>query len=152
MKTSSNGIALIKTFEGFRATPYKDVAGKLTIGFGHLILAGEVFGALSSVEATALLMKDVADKAEVYVNKFTTFPLTQNQFDALVSFTFNEGGENYRTSTLLKYVNSSQYEKVPAELCNWVFVHVNGKAVVNAGLLSRRQKEGELFSSPDSPS
>ena len=59
MNVSSRGVDLIKSFEGFSAVPYKDVKGLLTIGFGHLIKPGEVFGALSSVEATSLLERDV---------------------------------------------------------------------------------------------
>ena len=59
MNISNNGIELIKKFEGFSAVPYKDVAGYPTIGFGHKIVAGEVFGSIGSMEATSLLMKDV---------------------------------------------------------------------------------------------
>ena len=141
MKTSENGIELIKKFEGFRATPYKDIAGYPTIGYGHLILKGEVFGAISSMEADRLLRQDVADKAEKFVNDLVKVPLTQNEFDALVSFTFNLGGMALKGSTLLKLLNAGQKEKVPGEFLKWDIAGGHP----SSSLLQRRQKEAELF-------
>ena len=71
MITSKAGIDFVKRHEGFRATPYRDVAGVMTIGYGHAIQKGEVFGALSSLEATAVLGRDLAI-AEAAVNKLVT--------------------------------------------------------------------------------
>jgi GH24 family phage-related lysozyme (muramidase) len=142
MKTSQSGIDLIKKFEGFSATPYKDIAGLLTIGYGHLILPSEHFGALSSVEAYALLMRDIAEKAEYFVNKFVTVDLLQNEFDALVSFTFNVGGANFQKSTLLKLLNAGKKEDVPQEFLKWA----NAGGHKSEALLKRRQLEAKLFS------
>ena len=142
MKTSQQGIDLIKKFEGFRATQYLDIAGLPTIGFGHQVLPGEHFGAISSVEATALLLRDVADKAEYFVNKFVTVELTQNEFDALVSFTYNLGGANFRKSTLLKLLNQGNKEAVPGEMLKWDFAGGHKSDAI----LQRRRKEAELFS------
>ena len=142
MKTSESGIALIKSFEGFSATPYKDIAGLLTIGYGHLILPNEHFGAISSVEADALMRKDVAEKAEYFVNKFVTVDLLQNEFDALVSFTYNVGGANFQKSTLLKVLNLGQKENVPKELLKWDFAGGHKSDAI----LKRRQQEAKLFS------
>jgi len=142
MKTSETGIALIKAFEGFSATPYKDVAGLLTIGYGHLILPGEVFGAISSMEADLLMRKDVAEKAERFVNDLVEVPLKQNEFDALVSFTFNVGGANFKKSTLLKVLNEGKKENVPQELLKWDFAGGHQSDAI----LKRRQKEARLFS------
>ena len=147
MKTSQQGIDLIKKFEGFSVTPYKDIAGLLTIGYGHLILPGEHFGAISSVEAVALLARDIAEKAEYFVNKFVTVPLTQNEFDALVSFTFNVGGANFQKSTLLKVLNAGKKEAVKGELLKWDFAGGHKSDAI----LQRRLKEAALFEGNTSP-
>jgi len=141
MKISQSGINLIKQFEGFSATPYKDIAGLLTIGYGHLILPGEHFGAISSVEAAALLIRDIADKAEYFVNKFVTVDLLQNEFDALVSFTYNVGGANFQKSTLLKLLNAGKKEDVPQEFLKWD----NAGGHKSEALLKRRRLEAKLF-------
>ena len=140
MKISNAGLTLIKTFEGFRATPYRDVVGKLTIGFGHLIKAGEVFGAVSSIEATSLLQVDVAF-AEDCINSHVTSEISQDQFDALVSFVYNLGCTNFLSSTLLKYVNLYNFELAAAEFKKWN--HAGG--IVIAGLTNRRLAEAALF-------
>lgn len=141
MKISDRGLELIKKFEGFRAIPYKDVVGKLTIGFGHLILPGEVFGALSSTEATQLLRKDCA-KAEACVNNCVKVQLNQNQFDALVSFVYNLGCASLMASTLLKDLNKGDFIAAENEFHKWN--HAGG--VVVAGLTNRRNQEAQLFS------
>ena len=144
MEISDTGIELIKSFEGFRATPYEDVAGKMTIGFGHLILPGEVFGALSSVEATALLIRDIAEKAEKWIDLYVKVNLTQNEYDALCSFVYNVGAGNFRSSTLLDKLNQFEKPSVPTEMLKWCKA---GGATVK-GLLQRRQKEADLFQGP----
>ena len=140
MKISSDGINFIKQFEGFSATPYKDVGGLLTIGFGHLIKQGEVFGALSSVEATALLQRDV-EAFEFAVNKMIVVTITQNQFDALVSFAYNLGAHSLLSSTLLRKLNLGDFPDAANEFLKWN--HVNGQVV--DGLTRRRQAEQKLF-------
>jgi lysozyme len=140
MKCSDVGLDLIKQFEGFRAIPYKDVKGLLTIGWGHLIKPGEVFGALSSVEATAILSRDVQE-AQDCINFYVKVALTQNQFDALCSFVFNLGCANFHNSTLCKYCNSGDYNAAAEEFPKWCFA---GKVKVE-GLLKRRLAEQELF-------
>lgn len=140
MQLSDKGIELIKTFEGFSAIPYNDVVGRPTIGFGHLILPGEVFGSIGSMEATALLRKDCS-KAVSCVNNNVKVQLNQNQFDALVSFTYNLGCGNFMASTLLKYVNLGNFQAAAAEFHKWN--HAGGKVV--DGLTKRRNKEAQLF-------
>lgn len=140
MKTSEKGLKFLMDREGFRATPYKDSGGKLTIGFGHLILRGEVFGAISSVEATALLERDVVI-AETCINNFVREPLNQNEFDALVSFVFNLGCANFKGSTLLALLNEGDFDGASNEFPKWC--HVNG--VVDKGVLKRRGLEKDLF-------
>lgn len=143
MKISSKGLDLIKEFEGFRAVPYKDAVGLPTIGYGHLIKKGEVFGAISSVEATAILSRDVED-AENSVNKMVNVPINQHQFDALVSFTYNLGGHSLLSSTLLKKLNLKDFEGAAEEFLKWD--HAGGKQL--PGLTRRRKAEKELFECP----
>jgi len=140
MNISQKGIELIKSFEGFRAVPYKDIAGILTIGFGHKIVAGEVFGAISSLEATAILHRDV-QWAVTIINTAVEVTLTQNQFDALCSFTYNVGAHAFATSTLLKLINEDDFAGAAKEFLKW---DIAGNKV-SASLLARRQKEMELF-------
>lgn len=141
MEVSDKGLSLIKQFEGFSAIPYKDTGGRMTIGFGHLIKKGEVFGAISSVEAASLLMQDVQFAVNC-IEDNATAELTQNEFDALVSFVYNLGCANFKSSTLLKYVNLYNMELAAGEFKKWG--NVNGKP--SKGLLNRRLKEAALFS------
>ena len=140
MNISKHGLELIKSFEGFRAVPYKDIAGYPTIGFGHKIVAGEVFGAISSLEATNLLEKDV-QWAVTIINSAVMVLINQNEFDALCSFTYNVGAHAFATSTLLKLLNEEDFEGAAKEFLKWD--RAGGK--VSAGLLARRQKEKVLF-------
>ncbi len=141
MRASDNGIALICEYEGFSATVYRDAAGLPTIGYGHLIVAGECFSQpLSETAARPLLRCDVA-VAERAVAKFITAPLTQNQYDALVSFTFNLGGGVLQRSTLRRVLNRGEYDAVPREMMRYVWA--GGRKL--PGLIRRRAAEAGLF-------
>ncbi len=140
MKTSQNGIDLIKKFEGFSAIPYKCMAGKLTIGYGHVIKHYENYKKLTTEEAEEILKKDV-EFVENFINKNVSKKLNQNQFDALVSLVFNIGVGNFGASTLLKYLNSCEFEKAANEFDRWIYV----KKVKSKGLAKRRKMEKELF-------
>lgn len=142
MKTSENGIKFIEGFEGFSATVYPDVGGRNTVGFGHLIKPGETFDTITQDQASALLGQDLL-VAENAVNNLVTVTLNQNQFDALVDFTYNLGAGNLRTSHLLAAVNNSDFVTAASEFPKWD--HCGG--VVCEGLLRRRQAESDLFSS-----
>jgi GH24 family phage-related lysozyme (muramidase) len=141
MNISAKGLALIKESEGFRADEYLDVAGKPTIGYGHLIKKGEDFSkGVTEEQATGLLQKDVA-WAEEAVAAHVLVPLNQNQFDALVDFTFNLGAGRLKESTLLKLVNEGKMEQAAEQFARWV--RAGGK--VQPGLVTRRQKERDLW-------
>ncbi len=146
-KTSDAGLQFIATFEGFSSTVYLDAAGYPTIGYGHLITAKDPphikNGPLSREESLALLAEDVKI-AEAAVRRYISVPLTQSQFDALVSFTFNLGGGSLRDSTLRRKLNGGDYSSVPSELMRWV--RAGGK-VLN-GLIRRRREEGLMFARP----
>jgi lysozyme len=143
MNASSKALDLIKESESFAAEPYVCPAGKLTVGYGHVILNGEVHPyPLTEEYAVKLLVKDVA-WAEAAINGFVKVALTQDQFDALVSFVFNVGKENFRTSTLLKKINAGDYAGAASEFDRWIYAA--GK-VLN-GLKTRRNKERALWES-----
>lgn len=107
MITSQKGLDLIKQSENFSPIPYLCPARQWTVGWGHVILRGEKFTSITKQEGEALLSKDVA-LTEICINKYVKVPLTQNQFDALVSFIFNIGRRNFLGSTMLKELNNAR--------------------------------------------
>ncbi|POT54650.1 lysozyme [Citrobacter amalonaticus] len=139
MKTDVNGLNIIKHFEGLRLQAYKCPANIWTIGYGHTasVLPNDV---ITREQAITLLRKDV-EESERAVKHYVHVPLTQNQFDALVSFVFNLGGGNFSTSTLLKKLNAGDYNGAASEFGRWV--NVGGKP--QPGLVRRREAESELF-------
>jgi len=144
MSISLRGLAHIKGWEGFKSSVYLDVAGLPTIGYGHLIKPHERFTTITEAQAGALLAKDVTS-AESAVNKYVKVPLTQNQFDALVSFAFNVGNGAFANSTMLKRINEGKYTEAGYEFGRWVFITVGGKKTVSAGLVNRRTADYNLF-------
>jgi len=146
VKTSKPGLDLIKGFEGLRLTAYYDVVGVLTIGYGHT--GDDVYEGLTITELQAeqLLQKDLA-RFEQAVNKLITVPLNQNQFDALVSFTYNVGEGALEESTLRKRLNSGEKPNIAAsqELPRWA---KGGNGEVIEGLARRRGAEVDLFCKP----
>ncbi len=138
-----NGIDLIKKFEGFEPEIYLDAAGLPTIGYGHLIRKGEhkMFeNGISREAGEALLIKDV-QAAERAVLRLIDVPLTDGQFDALVSFTFNVGSGALQRSTLRRKVNREEHNEVPREFLRWVWA--GGRKL--KGLVRRRQEESTLY-------
>ena len=144
MNYGEEGLALTKSFESCRLTPYRDGGGVWTDGYGntHRVAPGI---AISQNKADTDLVMNVADAVDT-VNDYTTVPLTQNQFDALVDFTFNCGAGAFKTSTLLRKLNADDYDGACAELSRWN--KDNGQVV--AGLSRRRAAEQELFNRSDS--
>ncbi|SFD84088.1 Flagellum-specific peptidoglycan hydrolase FlgJ [Chitinophaga sp. CF118] len=150
---SATGIALIKRLEGFRAQKYNDQAGHCTIGYGTLIHKGNCNGdaseqpyanGVTDERATELLMTRVGDFQRT-INEQITVSLNQNQFDALVSFVYNIGSENFRRSTLRRLLNQGSYTSVPTEMRKWVKIRQNGALVDSQGLVNRRNAEIELY-------
>lgn len=144
MRTSDAGVALIKEYEGCRLTAYKCPAGIWTIGYGHTSAAGDPV-----VSSGMRITKDEADKIlrqdlvqyENGVSKFVDVDLSQNQFDALVSFAYNVGVGAFQKSTLLRKLNKSDYASVPAELMKWT--RAGGREL--PGLVRRRRAEAKLW-------
>ena len=138
---SSRGLNLIKQFEGFQPKAYRCPAGLHTIGYGHVIKAEESFSQpLSEPEAETLLLQDV-EVATKAVHRLIKVPLTQGQFDALVSFTFNCGAGALQRSTLRACVNREEHMQAPAELLKWT--RSCGKFLT--GLMRRRMAEALLY-------
>ena len=143
MKTGSNGISLIKQFEGCRLKAYPDPAtggAPWTIGYGHTgndVRPGRLW---TQVQADSALISDLA-QCERSISRLVKVNLTQNQFDALVSFVFNVGSGNLQSSTLLRKLNSGDYKGAADEFLKWN--KAAGK-VMN-GLVARRAAERELF-------
>jgi GH24 family phage-related lysozyme (muramidase) len=148
MKTSSKGISLIKAHEGLRLHAYLCPAGVWTIGYGHTSAAGEptvVKGMrITNAEADSILRRDLA-AFERGVARRVKVGLTQNQFDALVSFAFNVGLGAFERSTLLRKLNAGRYGDVPAELMKWT----RGGGRELPGLVNRRRDEAGLWRSAD---
>ena len=157
------GLDLIKKFEGIpdgdpttvNIDPYLDPIDIWTIGWGHAISIGNVFlrgkqnreaacdlypGGITLKQAEELLRGDVLDTCRD-VESLAEVELTDNQFGALVSFTFNLGRGNLAKSTLLKKLNAGDYTGAAAEFHKW---NKAGGKVLN-GLVARRAAEAELF-------
>jgi lysozyme len=147
-KISNNGRQFIANFEGVEYAPYNDGYGKMTIGIGHLIKPGESFGRLTDKEVSELFTKDIAiyEKA---VNDSIKVPLTQNQFDALVSFGFNvgpawiTGKHSQGQAEIVKMIN----RRAPRiEIyAHWVKHFNRSDGQFSQGLQNRRQAEAKLF-------
>ncbi|MDB2414170.1 lysozyme [Rickettsiales bacterium] len=142
---TQKGLNLIKRFEGFEPEIYLDAAGLPTIGYGHLLLPGEAEmfkNGISEAAGGALLIKDVL-LAERAVCRLIKVPLTDGQFDALVSFTFNLGSGALQRSTLRWKVNREEHEAALAEFMKWVWA--GGKKL--KGLKKRREAETVRYKS-----
>lgn len=145
MQTSQNGINLIKGFESCRLHAYLDAnkVGVPTIGYGHT--HGVQMGmTITQAQAESFLKADLVQRESV-VNSNVSVPLTQNQFDALMSLVYNVGAGNFIGHTLLRKLNAGLYEDAADEFPKWD--HASG--VVLKDLLERRNKERSLFLTPD---
>ncbi|WP_326902822.1 lysozyme [Kosakonia cowanii] len=144
MRISDKGISLIKQFEGLRLSTYKDAVGVLTIGYGWTQpVDGKPIriGMTIKEETAERLLRTGLVSYESDVSKLVKVKLTQGQFDALVSFTYNLGARALSTSTLLKKLNAGNYRGAADEFPRWN--KAGGKAL--AGLTRRREAERALF-------
>lgn len=136
MNISKKGIELIKKFEGLSLKAYKCPAGVWTIGFGHTanVKEGQI---ITKIQAESYLKHDIK-LYELYVINNVPYKLTQGQFDALVSFTFNCGLKNLKT--LIK-------KRTLSQIGNAILLYNKSGGKVLEGLKRRRQAEKELFTS-----
>jgi lysozyme len=140
MVTSDAGIQLLKGFEGCVLQAYKDVVGIITIGYGHTEPGLQMGTVWTQQQAEDQLRKDLS-KFEKNIAAVCKVALTQNQFDALVCFSYNVGTGSLNGSTLLKKLNAGNAAGAAEEFLRWN--KVGGKEV--AGLTKRRQAERALF-------
>ena len=144
MQTSDKGIALIKQFEGCKLTAYQDSVGVWTIGYGWTKpVDGKPIRAGMTIkqETAERLLKTGLVSYENDVSRLVKVDLTQGQFDALVSFTYNLGARSLSTSTLLRKLNAGDYAGAADEFLRW---NKAGGKVLN-GLTRRREAERALF-------
>jgi lysozyme len=143
-RMSDKGIKLLQQFEGFRTHAYQCSAGVWTIGWGHTSAAGapnvRKGMVITRQEAEAVLRRDLKQYEEA-VRKHVKVKLTQDEFDALVSFCFNIGTNGFAASSVVRYINTGRKHLVGAGLAMWV--KAGGKT--SKGLVARRKMEADLF-------
>ena len=142
---TSKGLDFIKRHEGYSDKVYKDSAGNPTIGYGHKALPGEDFSkGITKEQALALLKQDVQGAVKD-VNAALKLSVSQNQFDALVSFAYNAGPRAVLpASQMMQAVNTGHVTE--ANFTAYRYITENGKHVVSQGLLNRRKDEYRLYS------
>ena len=144
MKISNKGISLIEEFEGKRLRAYDDGIGVFTIGIGTIrypngkkVQKGDV---ITDQQAQEFLLHDLKNFEKV-INDVVKVELTQNQYDAIVSLTYNIGSTAFRKSTLLRKLNAKDYKGAAEQFLVWN--KAGGK--VMRGLMRRREAERNLF-------
>lgn len=159
MQVGDKGKQLFKLWEGLRTEWYYDSGGEPTIGIGHLLTQSERSSGKLTISSVTVRYKDGISEQQCWdllvqdlipieklINQLVNVELLQNQFDALISFTFNVGESAFKTSTLLKVLNKGMYDSVPEQLMRWVYD--NGNLV--QGLVNRRNKEVGLWNEKSS--
>jgi lysozyme len=145
MRVSAKCIEMIKHHEGVRYEPYRCPAGLWTVGVGHLIGDGKTLPPdwkrkFSTQEVDSILAADLR-RFERGVLRLCPVPLTQGQFDALVSFSFNVGLGALQRSTLRMKTNRGEKESAAKEFSKWT----KGGGRVLPGLVKRRKDEATLY-------
>jgi len=145
------GTDLVKSFEGLKLEAYRCSANKETIGYGNTFYedgSKVKMGDKITVDRAVKLLEFILDKFEDSVNRLVTSELNENQMSALVSFAYNCGVNNLKSSTLLKKVNANPDDPTIAdEFKKWT--RANGKVLT--GLVKRRDAESTLyFTKPNS--
>lgn len=150
MKTSQNGIGLIKQFEGLELEAYRDIAGVLTIGYGHTGPEVELGMRISERDAEELLKRDLKPREDA-VERQVRVPLNQNEFDALISFVYNVGAGAFQKSTARKRLNAGDRVGAAEALTWFNKATIGGVLREVTGLIRRRASERALFLTPVNP-
>lgn len=154
MQLSEKGMNIIKNFEGLRLNAYRDVAGVWTIGYGSTrfhdgkkVKPGDRLASETQADA---LFRNTLGQYEDAVNQNVKVPVTQNQFDSLVSFAYNEGTGAFRGSTLLVKLNEANYSAAAIHFLAWdkITDPATGNKIVCDTLVKRRKEESQLFLTP----
>jgi lysozyme len=140
---NAQGLAIIRMYEGLRLNAYRCPAGFWTIGYGHTLTA-QPEQKITTARAEELLQNDLR-RFEQGISRLVKMTLNDNQFSALVSFTFNIGLGAFAESTLLQLLNRGWYTQVPAQIKRWNKI----KGRPSSGLTRRRQAEAALWQQKD---
>ena len=143
MNISQEGISLIKKFEGCELEAYKCAAGVWTIGYGHTkdVKENDV---ITKEEAESMLVHELQEYCND-VDIAVKVDLKQNEFDSLVSWTYNLGSTNLNSSTMLRVLNEGKHDEVPAQMKRWN----KASGQVKEGLVRRREAEALMFEAKD---
>ena len=143
MHISKEGLNLVKKFEGCKLEAYRCAANVPTIAWGRTkdVNMGDT---CTQEQADAWLEEEIVEYEE-HVHKAVEMPLSQHQFDALVSWTYNLGPSNLNSSTMLKVLNKGEYEDIPSQIKRWN----KAGGQVKEGLVRRREAEALLFEGKD---
>ena len=143
---SAEGREELRESEGEKLEAYLDTNGTPTIGVGHTrnVKMGQK---ITKAQSDVFLQEDLG-WAQQAVSDFVHVPINQNMADALISFVFNIGAEQFRTSTLLRLLNEGLYKDASEQFPNWDKETIGGKLVANKGLHARRLREKKLFLKP----
>ena len=134
---------MIKHFERCKLTAYQDQNSIQTIGWRHT--AGVKKGDKWTQDKVDNTLLNDIDEFKGYVNHYVNVPLTQNQFDSLISWTYNIGTRGLKKSVMLTKLNEKKYDEVPSQMKRWN--KAGGK--VSRGLVRRRNAEAAMFSGED---
>lgn len=145
-KLSEFGLKLIKAYEGFRPIETTLVSGQRVIGYGHKYLADEE-PVISRVKAEEILKEDL-EPYEAMINESIFAPLTQSQFDALVSLSFNIGPRAFLSSNVMHALNNGRPLEAAAAFDEWRKSAIDGQTYVVDALVRRRTAEKALFLRP----
>lgn len=146
-KISKNGLKMIRQFEGERLRVYRDVAGLPTVGVGHLVRKSDdlaVGDTITKEQSEAFLAEDIKTFEES-VNQIVKVPLTQNEFDAVVSLCYNIGRGALASSRSLRLLNAGNKARFADAILSFNKARVKGQLRVVQGLVNRREAERKVF-------
>lgn len=143
---SEIALDIIKKWEGYKAYPYQDAVGVWTIGYGTTEGVGPHSRPVTQDQAEQHIIREMV-KIQVDIDTLVDVPLSENQNAALISFIYNLGVGNFRSSTLLRKLNKGNYYGAAREFDRWIYA--GGKVLT--GLINRRKDEANLFCSPPKP-
>ena len=150
MEVSASGQKFLCSWEACSLTPYQDIAGNWTVGWGHKMEPTDPHVAITQDEADVLLQHELLTLADT-LTSFIEVEVTQSEFDALADFSYNAGVGAFESSTVLRRLNVSDMQGAADALLLWNKARdtATGKLVVNAGLSRRRTSERDLFLNAD---
>jgi lysozyme len=136
---------LLRPYEKYVEYPYYDQAGILTVGYGHVIRNSENFDEGISLESAENLLKFDVESRLNQIEDAINITLTINQYAAVMSLVFNIGVYSFLNSTLLRKLNSGDFNGAAEQFLVWNKVTINGVKQISRGLIARRSSEQNIF-------